>query len=324
MIDEMFDRQMRSRLPADYPRDAQGYADTMEHARLRQAAALRPLLAGCGHTYVTLSDLICAELGRGAVSEASLRNMRAGMSVMSPRVAVALAGILGAAPSEVLPHIEAFPWLGGKFRPELAGRTWGEIASRFDVPLAVVASHLRGQDADDPTGDDPTGDEPIGDEPIDIAAIMRTISERVKSRDVRPVPSCGVTPDDVDAVPPADLGGDRSGNPDGGVPDDSLDDPAAAKTSDVVLMSITDVVEGVRLRYRGLMDLRRLQSLRELVGEVAWMTPGAFTVSRVDGHADLLFDCDLLVSRRKAGRLLAVLGSPKPRRSLLSRLLGRG
>ena len=87
-------------------------------------------------------------------------------------------------------------------------------------------------------------------------------------------------------------------------------------------MSLSDVPGGVRLVYRGIMDLRRLQRLREVVGEDAWAAPGSYTLSRVDGRAEPLFECDMVVPRRRARGLLGALGSPLARKGLLARLLG--
>lgn len=289
MDDVTFDSLVALRLPAPYPSDASAYADVLMIARRRQSAALRTVIVDGAGGVPVLARRINAALGDAAVSEASLRNMRAGTSAMPPRVAVALAGMMMLEPVEVLPHLEAFPWLGGRFRPAFAGRGWGEIARHFDVPLAVVAPELRSASAPASVVDVPVAPAPLG-----IADISRSIERRLGGR---PQPM-------HDPVP-------------------QVRRPTSSPPGDDVMMSISDVPGGVRLTYRGLMSSERMDALREAAGVEAWSRPGAWSTSRVTGRTSPLFVCDMVVTRDRASRLLAAIGSPVRRRGLLARLFGR-
>lgn len=293
MDDDAFDSLTALRVPADYPLDAHAYGDVLMIARRRQSVALRDLVGGGIRSYGALVDQVNAVLGDDAVTDASLRNMRAGTSAMPPRVAVALARILHVDPVAILPHIEAFPWLGGRFRSHLAGRTWGEIAARFDVPMSVVAPSM-GFAATWMRDAPPV---PVGPS---IAEITRSISRRTGSSSTTPV---------HDPVP---------------VPSRRSAPGQDAGTDQDVMMSITDVGDAVRLVYRGLMDVRRIDLVRDAAGPEAWSRPDAWSIGRIEGRTEPLFVCDMLVPASRAPRLLSAIGSPVRRRGLFARLLGLG
>lgn len=312
ITDETFDRQRSSRMPADYPANLRSYVAISEIARRRQSAALQELLGGTGTTNAQVAERLNAALGPDRISSIAIRNLRSGNTIMTPSVAVAMAGAMDVSARDVLPHIEAYPWLRGRFRAELSGRPWVTIASRFDDALIGVFEGPPTVDAD-----------PSEDGPSQVARIMQDIKARMANTasPCMDSTSAAFACDDAShADQESEL--EQDGLPVPPVP--SRRPPPA--TGGSVMVSLSDTPMGLRFFYRGFMHPGRVAMLEHVLRDNAWplMPNDVLIVQRVEGRASSMVRCDLEVERRLGPRLLSALGRPLARRGLLSRLLGKG
>lgn len=311
------DRAAALRSPIAYPQDEAAFLAAGAWALPSQRSALAAVLAGAPER-ATMVAAVNASLGFHGLDQDGLAAMEEGRSIMPPRIALAVARVLGVPIAKVLPHVESMPWLGGVFRPSFAGREWISIARHFDgVPLLALSmardcdvdadSAASSLDVATPQMGSPTPH--VVETPSGIRSIIDRIAERVASRATSPVN--GDVPHEED---------DSSGFGGSVIVDPMID----AHSAGHVLMSMTAIAGGIRFVYRGVMSRDRLVVVEQVLGSsdrVLGLPHGMVVEELLDGH--VLVACDVVVDADLGPALLSALGRRiERRRGLMTRLFG--
>lgn len=319
-MEARIERNLSSRMPLDYPRDACSYARMMAIALDRQSIALRSLVSrglidpDMLAMHINDLDPLCR------CDEDLVSDLMAGRHPISPRIALAIAHLARVDMREAAPHVEACPWMDGVFRPDLAGRAWITIAGQFDD--AVMGAFQRQED------------ERAVRSKLEIRQAMDMIRQRMEGH--------GEVMDRDDPVVDTHAGGADARDPTRRVVFDDLEEPVRAvpiqedgvmlpevpsrppmdAIGGSVMMSLSDTGRGTRFYFRGLMSRARMEMLEEVLGTNAWsFTPrDVFIVERIEGRRHLLVRLDLEIERRLGPRVLTVFGAPVRRKGLFSRL----
>jgi len=346
--DRYFDDCVTARLPLPYPTDEESYRRVWEVALRRQARALEYQLSRSEFSVTMLVRRANDLAGRELLDATRFAGMRIGDVVMSPRTAVALAGVLHVRPFDVLPHVEAFPWLGGAYRSHLAGREWISIAAMFDDAVIGAFDNPGGTAQADRTI---VGPVETSEGVVDIRSIMDRISSRMADTTAKSHPvdledgetvSSDETTVSVSSVPSSNEGAvavpSVPSSDENDVTDISPraterheDEPCGApetsvmrQPSDGTLMSLTCVSDGVRFVYNGVMEQWRVEALDEVLSMNLMPFTGSdrFSTEILAGRDRRLVRCDLVVDVALAPRIVSVIGRSRPRARWWSVVLG--
>lgn len=145
--EQYFDDTIAAGAVMPYPEDVDFYVALSSIARERGATAMRAAMQNARMRIPAIAAAVRGLPGASPASAKVFSNVRSGHVLMPRGLGRSVAQVLGCPPLALMPHYDVFPWLSGRFRASLAGKSWSELSILLD-PLSDPAAAAADADAE--------------------------------------------------------------------------------------------------------------------------------------------------------------------------------